>query len=107
MINCRVNGLNIFDPIDGKLDQIIEYLVKFYGEEYRQRITDRINNTTFLFVGEIDEQTKLSTFTDLKKYYYKQLNNIKKAFFEELGMPNNPKIEILDVDIFLLWLLKA
>lgn len=100
MINCRVNGLNIFDPIDGKLDQIIEYLVKFYGEEYRQRITDRINNTTFLFVGEIDEQTKLSTFTDLKKYYYKQLNNIKKAFFEELGMPNNPKIEILDVDRF-------
>lgn len=95
MINCRVNGLNIFDPIDGKLDQIIEYLVKFYGEEYRQRITDRINNTTFLFVGEIDEQTKLSTFTDLKKYYNKQLNNIKKAFFEELGMPNNPKIEIL------------
>ena len=100
MINCRVNGLNIFDPIDGKLDQIIEYLVKFYGEEYRQRITDRINNTTFLFVGEIDEQTKLSTFTDLKKYYNKQLNNIKKAFFEELGMPNNPNIEILDVDRF-------
>ncbi len=38
--------------LEEKLPQIIEYFVKFYGEEYRERIADRLNNTTFVFAPD-------------------------------------------------------
>ena len=49
MVECIVDGINIFNPIDGKIDRIIEEFVKFYGEKHRERIRKRILNTTFCF----------------------------------------------------------
>ena len=43
------NGVDVLNPIEGKLDTIIEYFVEYYGEEQRERITEKLNNTTFIF----------------------------------------------------------
>ena len=53
MLECIVEGTNIFNPIEGKLDKVIEYFVKFYGEKYRQRIEERLKSTTFFNSQEL------------------------------------------------------
>lgn len=103
MIKCVVNGVDIFNPINGKLDDIINYFVEFYGEKYRQRITERINNTTFLFFGEIDENTKISTLSDLTNFYSFRLEGIRENFFKELGCKENSYIKSLNMDSFQLF----
>ena len=38
MLKHGLEGVNLNNPIEDKLPQIIEYFVKFYGEKYRERI---------------------------------------------------------------------
>ena len=54
MVNS-LNGINLNNPFENKLDKIIEYFVEFYGEKYRQRITDRLRNAIFVFVDDANE----------------------------------------------------
>lgn len=51
----------ILNPLDGKREQIIEVFVKYYGEEFREQITTRVNNTT-AFVAY--NQETLNKFID-------------------------------------------
>ena len=53
MEEFRIKGINYFNPLEGKIDKIIEYFVKFYGEKYRERIENKIKNTTFIFVPDL------------------------------------------------------
>ena len=85
MIDCIVDGVNIFNPIEGVLDKIIEYFVKFYGEKHRERINDRVLRTTFLFLGEIDKGSKTSTLADLKNYYSKKVKEICNEYYKEIS----------------------
>ena len=88
MIDCIVDGVNIFNPIEGVLDKIIEYFVKFYGEKHRERINDRVLRTTFLFLGEIDKGSKTSTLADLKNYYSKKVKEICNEYYKEISAQN-------------------
>ena len=67
MLDCRVEGVNIFNPIEGKLDKIIDYFVKFYGEKYRERITQRLTHSTFLFLGSVSKYGNYSTENKVKR----------------------------------------
>lgn len=112
MLDIRVNGVNIFNPIDGKIDEIIEYFVKFYGEEHRKRITDRINDTTFIFTSrKINEYS--STTESVKNYYEDKIKYINHLLFSSIQNykpkyePNFKSIEdvfevkkALDYDVF-------
>lgn len=49
MDKLMFNGVNVLNPLEGKIQEVIEYFVAFYGEKYRERITQKINNTTFIF----------------------------------------------------------
>ena len=38
MLSYIVDGVDVFNPIEGKLDRLIEYFVDFYGEEKGIRV---------------------------------------------------------------------
>ena len=74
MLSYIVDGVDVFNPIEGKLDRLIEYFVDFYGEANREKITSRLKNTTNFFTGEIGATVEHSTLNDLEEYF----NNIMR-----------------------------
>ena len=60
MIKHGIENINLNNPLENKLPKIIDYFVKFYGEKYRERITTRLNNATYIFtetVGSLDRKS--------------------------------------------------
>jgi len=51
MNKCIYKGVDIFNPIDGKLKYFIDAFVKIYGEQYRPAIEFRLNNAKYYFLG--------------------------------------------------------
>ena len=49
-MEIRINGVNVFNPLEGKLDDIIECFVEFYGEKHREKITHNLKNTDYFFL---------------------------------------------------------
>ncbi len=81
MKTLRYNGVNIFNPIENKRDEIIKHYINFYGEEHRKRIEYSYDNTTFLFVPKFqDEDSVISILID---YHLK--NEIKELHKELLN----------------------
>lgn len=79
MKTLRYNGVNIFNPIENKRDEIIKYFIDFYGEEHRKRIEYAYDNTTFVFVPKFqDEESVISILIDY------HLKNEIKALHQEL-----------------------
>ena len=66
-MEIRVDGVNIFNPLEGKLDQIIDCMVEFYGEKYRVKIESKLKNTEFIFVHKDDLKFDISSYFTSKK----------------------------------------
>ena len=49
-MDIRIDGVNVFNPLEGKLDDIVDCMVEFYGEKHRDIIEERIHNSEFFFV---------------------------------------------------------
>ena len=84
MIKFKVDGVEVFNPLKGKLNALIEYFVKFYGEEYRERITNRLTNTAYIFTGEVGAINSHSTCDDLEEYYDKKIERLTKEEYCDL-----------------------
>ena len=81
---------NVLNPLEGKIDTLIDVFVKYYGEDKRDIITQKINNTTFVFApklsGEVRLEDRLNNFFDdliinecniiLQDLYAKPINQI-------------------------------
>ncbi len=82
MIKHDMTKVNLDNPLEGKIPQLIEYFVKFYGEKYRERITERINNATFVFasvyIGEIERD-----FGGMKASYDEDITEKLEKFLKE------------------------
>ena len=65
MIKHGYENINIDNPLEGKLEKLIDYFVEFYGEENRKLIEERIHNTQFAF---IDHSVELG-IDDIKKHF--------------------------------------
>lgn len=85
MFDCRVDGINIFNPIENKFKEIIEYFVKFYGEKYRKRIVERLTNSTVLFLGNVNSNANFFTENSVKTYFEEKIYDINKKFLEKIG----------------------
>ena len=80
MSSFSINGVDLFDPLNGKMEWIKEYFVKYYGEQYRDRIEEKIDNTILLFYGS----TNAKSFTrSIHKYYNNQRKLIAKSFMRK------------------------
>ena len=51
MSNCTYGNIDIFNPIDGKLNIFIDAFTSVYGETYRELIAKRLSNAQYFFLG--------------------------------------------------------
>ncbi len=82
-----IDGVNIFNPIEGKLGKIIEYFVEFYGEEYRSRIENRLKNAIYIFSGRIDPNTLKAVKVQAQQYYNNKIKKYEFKLFNKLNLP--------------------
>ena len=59
-----LDGIDVFNPIDGKIDDLIELFVNFQGEKYRDKITKNIKNTFFIFLPKSGTYSLSLTLND-------------------------------------------
>lgn len=78
MVNS-LDGININNPFENKLDKIIEYFVEFYGEKYRERITNRLKNTIFIFVDSLSR----NRIKFANKYFEQQEETLLNEFAQD------------------------
>ena len=83
MIKHGLEKINIENPIDKSLPMLIDYFVNFYGEKYRERITDRLNSATYVFT---DCAGNIDTYNGIKKYFDSQKENLIKDFYRKIGV---------------------
>ena len=87
-----IDGTNILNPIEGKMDKIIDAFVEYYGEEYRPRIEEKLKSAKIFFVGQNIENDKMKT--SIEKYYNKKADNLEIEFWEEvLGEKGATKVK--------------
>lgn len=86
METCKVNGIDIFNPIQEKqIDRVIDYMVDFYGEKYRKQITENVKWAKFCFVGQ-NVGCQNVTSVSVLEYYNKKYHSLAKEFYGELGV---------------------
>lgn len=91
MEKLTFNGVDIFNPIADKMDKIIDYFVKFYGEKYRVRIEEKLKtNTTYIFMPKLAMHNWKTTYR----------NNMMDLIFEEEDILIKKIQEKLNVDVF-------
>ncbi len=78
-----IKPLSAIDSISDKLDSIKEEFVLFYGEKFRKEITERIENTLFIFVNPYESEEECAEFIDMvkvkfAKYQFLSENSIYK-----------------------------
>lgn len=91
MLDVKVNGTNIFNPLEDKTQEIIEFFVSYYGEEHRERITERLNNTTLIFTSRnlFGENPLID---NVKNFYSQKEQFIYNKIFSEFPLytPKTP-----------------
>ena len=78
MIKHGLEKINIENPIDKSLPMLIDYFVNFYGEKYRERITDRLNSATYVFT---DCAGNIDTYNGIKKYFDSQKEHLYQKIY--------------------------
>lgn len=98
MLECKVGNINIFNPIEGKLDRIIEYFVEFYGEKYRERITSRLKNSTILFLGNTSLSGRYTTKNIAQSYFNGKLGELFSDFEKNSGYQGIINFRVENID---------
>ena len=89
-MEIRINGVNVFNPLEGKLDDIIECFVEFYGEKHREKITHNLKNTEYFFLPTDYLRPLKHEFLN---YFKMEENDIYNEFYQKISpygrkMPN-------------------
>ena len=82
MAKINVLGTNIFNPVENKMQGIIDTFVEYYGEKYRDRITQKLNDAFYIFAAQIHSDFSVyegfnSSLESLLNEYTKKLLNKK------------------------------
>lgn len=80
MLKHGLEGINLNNPIENKLPQIIEYFVKFYGEKYRDKITQRINDAVIIFI----DKSSTNRNADINAYFNSLRGQLMQNFREKI-----------------------
>ncbi len=87
MIKHGIENINLNNPLENKLPKVIDYFVKFYGEKYRERITTRLNNATYIFTETVGS---LNSYYYLKDYFENKNEEVAVQFFKDIGCEHQP-----------------
>lgn len=95
MLDLYADDYNIANPLKDKLPLVIEYFVKYYGEEHRESITEKLNNTTFLFLPKKDKDL----LPPLKYLFYNTKNKMLEEMIGDSFNYNKRKLILLHDNI--------
>ena len=77
MDKCLYKGVDIFNPIEGKLKYFIDAFAAVYGEQHRGVIEKRLNNSEYFFLGGKFSNIILK-YQDLEKEEIKKIEMNRK-----------------------------
>ena len=75
---CLYKGVDIFNPIEGKMNYFIDSFVKVYGEKYRPVIEKRLKNAKYFFLGG-NFDVIISKYKELKQEELKKVDSSKNT----------------------------
>ncbi len=95
MIKHKLENLTeLHNPLKGKLPEVAEYFIKFYGEQYREKIIKVFNDVEFVFVDPVNQDGD----TSFQVYF----DSIRDRIFVQLNLELSTRgIKILNQDEFL------
>ena len=94
VIHDLANLKELHNPLKGKLSKVAEYFIKFYGEQYREKIINTFKNIEFVFVDPVTKEGD----TSFQIYF----DGIRDKIFAQLGLQLSTKgIKIVDKSEFL------
>ncbi|MBQ8425304.1 MAG: hypothetical protein IJX17_04715 [Clostridia bacterium] len=76
MDKCIYKGVDIFNPIEGKIQYFVDSFVKIYGEKHRTVIERRLKNAKYFFLG-CDFDVIIKKYQELKQEELKKIDNSK------------------------------
>ena len=76
MDKCLYKGVDIFNPLSGKMKYFIDAFTKVYGEEYRSVIEKRLKDANFYFLGG-KFSTIILKYKELEREEIKELEQQK------------------------------
>lgn len=90
MLDIYAGDYNLGNPIEDKLPMLIEYFTQFYGEEHRESITQKINDTTFFFLPSKDGKA----LSDTNNSFEQMKKNLTRQLIESVNPDYNKNVEI-------------
>ena len=96
MIKAVVDGVNIFNPVENKIDEIIDCFVDFYGEKYRDRITKRLKDAKYFFVPR---EGNFNITDRINSYYNNKIQELETELFFSFPLYEPRKYSIFNMNI--------
>ena len=83
MVRHGLEDINLDNPIEGRLDELIECFVEFYGEKEREKITSRLYDTKFYFESR-KAKTGIEAIEKRFKRLEEKLDKNSESYRQEL-----------------------
>ena len=69
----------IFNPINGKLEPLIDLFTEYFGDKYKGKISDNLHNTEFFFLDKNPVET-------LKRFYNSKILDMLADYRKSIGL---------------------
>lgn len=79
-----VDGLDIFNPLGNRMSEIIDSFVKFYGEEYRPRIEEKLKNVKIYFLAQDNLSYNNALAYDIRDYFSRKRKEVEVELWTKL-----------------------
>lgn len=83
MLEYNFEGKNIFNPIDNRMQEVIDTFVEFYGEENRNHISSQLNNAKIFFLGQVGYYGKNALSKTIECCFLNKQNEIIKKLLNK------------------------
>lgn len=83
MLEYNFDGKNIFNPIDNRMQEVIDTFVEFYGEENRNHISSQLNNAKIFFLGQVGYYGKNALSKTIECCFLNKQNEIIKKLLNK------------------------
>ena len=94
MISVNVQGIDIFNPLSGKLRKVTNAFVEYYGEEYRDIISERLIDSRVLFLHKYDGE---DISKKIENYLTENISKWENEIFETFPYYNDKQSTRLSV----------
>ena len=82
MLEYNFEGKNIFNPLENRMQEVIDTFVSFYGEEYRERVTDKLTKNKTYFLGQEESN---SIENSINRLFKERVDDLSQKFTNSIN----------------------